>query len=275
VQEAKKQHGVVLVDESRREAVRTKAWARVVPKVWRLVDWPVTDEQALMAATLASSGVASHRAAAWLHGLDGFEHAAAEVSVLRPRHYRHCVSHEVSDLERVDITRVRGIPCTTATRTVIDLGAVTDIDDVWSAFESAVRKGLTSPEYLRRRLDALKRPGRSGIGTARRALARHAGITDSELEVRFLALCRRAGLRPPVLHHHVGPYVVDFAYPELRLAIELDGLAAHGTAAALQHDLIRQNRLVLERWTVLRFTWVDVVERASTVSAAIALAVAA
>jgi very-short-patch-repair endonuclease len=60
---------------------------------------------------------------------------------------------------------------------------------------------------------------------------------------------------------------VDFAYPELRLAIEVDGYESHGTPRAMTADHERQRRLVAAGWTVIRFTWQDVVRRPSRVAA--------
>jgi very-short-patch-repair endonuclease len=68
---------------------------------------------------------------------------------------------------------------------------------------------------------------------------------------------------------------VDVGYPDQRIAIELDGFATHGSPAALQRDLRRQNRIVLEGWLVLRFTWADVVERPGEVAATVARALGA
>ncbi len=51
---------------------------------------------------------------------------------------------------------------------------------------------------------------------------------------------------------------VDFAYPDQRLAIEVDGFAAHSTVDAFRRDRSRQNALVTAGWTVLRFTWTEV-----------------
>lgn len=63
--------------------------------------------------------------------------------------------------------------------------------------------------------------------------------------------------------------MADFAAPDQRVVIELDGLATHGTARALRADLARQNFLVLQGWTVLRFTWADVLESPDLVVAAV------
>jgi very-short-patch-repair endonuclease len=146
------------------------------------------------------------------------------------------------------------------TRTLVDLGAVLDEDSVERALECALRRGLTSLEYMSRRLEAMSRLGRPGIGVARRVLRRRQPVTTgSDLEVRFLQLVRRAGLPEPVAQYRIGPYRVDFAYPQEQNFIELDGVESHTGAAALQRDLERQNWLVARGWIPLRFTWADVV----------------
>ncbi len=56
----------------------------------------------------------------------------------------------------------------------------------------------------------------------------------------------------------VGRYRLDFAYPALRLGIELDGYAYHAGRANWRGDLRRRNDLVAHGWTLLHFTWEDV-----------------
>lgn len=242
--------------------------------MWRLVDWPTTEHQALIVAVLASNGVASHRAAAWLHRLDdsGF---LAEVTIGPNGRFDGCIAHRAAPLERVDRSVVNAIPCTSATRTIIDLAGVVEPEALESALESAVRRGLTSAAYVKRRLDALGMKGRAGSGVLADLLACHLGVNDSELETRFLQLCRRTGLPKPVLHLAVGDYEVDYAYPERRLAIELDGGGVHTRVSVFQRDRTKQNFLVLQGWTVLRFTWDDLVVRPDDVAAAVLTALAA
>jgi very-short-patch-repair endonuclease len=62
---------------------------------------------------------------------------------------------------------------------------------------------------------------------------------------------------------------VDFAYPELLLAIEVDGYDTHGSPRAMAKDFVRQNGLVPFRWHVLRFTWYQVVRQPRAVAATI------
>lgn len=84
------------------------------------------------------------------------------------------------------------------------------------------------------------------------------------------SLLQRHGLPQPTFQHEVragGRLLarVDFAYPELLLALEVDGLEAHGNRA-LQRDLDRQNAVVGAGWTILRHTWSDVVRNPSKVA---------
>jgi very-short-patch-repair endonuclease len=76
-----------------------------------------------------------------------------------------------------------------------------------------------------------------------------------------------------VFQHRVGRYEIDFAYPELLLAIEVDGYGPHSSRRAFQADRDRQNVLVGLGWTVLRFTWADVVKRPDHVARLVAEAI--
>ncbi|MGH2728525.1 MAG: type IV toxin-antitoxin system AbiEi family antitoxin domain-containing protein, partial [Actinomycetota bacterium] len=154
---AARQHGVI----SRRQALdagvrsnaidrllHSRAWAKLHPRVYAL--W-VPDNawlQLLMAGTLwlgTGSGV-SHRAAAVLRDLDGFETAALEFSTTgRCRSVsRGLIVHKVRRLPQSDLGLQRDIPVTSVTRTLIDLGAVARRRDLELAFESALRRGLTT-----------------------------------------------------------------------------------------------------------------------------------
>jgi very-short-patch-repair endonuclease len=64
-------------------------------------------------------------------------------------------------------------------------------------------------------------------------------------------------------------HYIDFAYPDVRLAIEVDGYAKRDSRQALEHDDARQNRLLRAGWRVLRFTWHNVVHEPAAVAAEI------
>ncbi|WP_333716309.1 endonuclease domain-containing protein [Gordonia sp. (in: high G+C Gram-positive bacteria)] len=55
--------------------------------------------------------------------------------------------------------------------------------------------------------------------------------------------------------------MIDFAFPTEKLAVEIDGFGCHRDVKAFQHDRTRRNRLVAAGWTVLNYTWADLLER--------------
>jgi very-short-patch-repair endonuclease len=81
---------------------------------------------------------------------------------------------------------------------------------------------------------------------------------DSDLEMRFVRAIVAGGLPEPVQQHRVTVgrrrYRIDLAYPELMIAVEIDGWEHHRTRTAFDHDRARANDLVVAGWQVLRFT---------------------
>lgn len=66
----------------------------------------------------------------------------------------------------------------------------------------------------------------------------------------------------PERQKEIGKYRVDYAYPDKRIYIELDGRAWHTRKAEMDRDNRRRNELVLAGWSVpLYFTWEDLAER--------------
>lgn len=80
----------------------------------------------------------------------------------------------------------------------------------------------------------------------------------------------------PILGEH-GQVVaeIDFANPQLKIAIEVDGRAFHSDRHSFERDRARQNMLVIEGWVVLRFTWERIVNDPEGVLAEVASAYAA
>lgn len=194
----------------------------------------------------------------------------------RPRLDGVTVHHRLDQPASRHSTR-RRIPVTHPLRTLSDLGSVASVEEVAHAVERALAARLVSTRALRTEVDRRKVRGLRGPNVLRRVLdARALGDRppDSVLESLVAAVFRRHRVPKAVYQYTVrlnGRFLarVDFAYPELRLAVEFDGHDGHRTPAQLQRDLTRQNLLVAAGWTVLRFTWVDVVERPEMVAATI------
>lgn len=85
------------------------------------------------------------------------------------------------------------------------------------------------------------------------------GITESHLEDDFLRLVRAADLPQPRIQYILrdGDRFIarlDFAYPEQRVAIEVDGFRYHADRRAFDDDRARANAIQAMGWLVLRIT---------------------
>lgn len=60
-------------------------------------------------------------------------------------------------------------------------------------------------------------------------------------------------------------YFLDIAFSDIRLVVEIDGIQFHSGRAVFESDRHRQNALVLAGWTVLRFTYHQVMDEPAAV----------
>jgi very-short-patch-repair endonuclease len=93
--------------------------------------------------------------------------------------------------------------------------------------------------------------------------------TRSELEAKFLAVCRRHRLPVPEVNVRVDGFVVDFLWRAEQLIVELDGWESHRTRSAFEADRARDARLKVCGHDVVRFTWHQVSGEAREVAAVI------
>jgi very-short-patch-repair endonuclease len=263
-----------------RRRAATGRLTRVDRDLYRVPSSPVTWEQRALrwCWTAGNGAVLSHRASAMLWDLDGFDAAPFEVTTprwLRPARRTGVIVHESTDLADIDRTTRCGIPCTTPVRTLLDLAAVASPRKLDAAIDDALRRRLCTVEALIDRFVQLARPGKRGFKRLRPLLERRAGgevPTQSRFEFALLPLIRTAGLPDPVRQHAVGlddtTVYLDFAWPELMLAGECDGLVGH--LRRLPWDDDRQNQLVLAGWLVLRFTWRQLIDAPDQIVAQLA-----
>jgi hypothetical protein len=173
-----------------------------------------------------------------------------------------------------DIGEVDGIRCTSVARTLLDLGAVLPRRAVERAFDQAeVLRVLDAREIE----DVLARAGNHrGAGVLRAVLADHAvgtTRTRNDLEEAFLAICDAAGLPRPAVNAWIAldptGYEADFLWRAEGLIAEVDGGASHGTSHAFISDRVRDQRLMLAGFRVVRFPWQQVFDEPETVAATV------
>jgi very-short-patch-repair endonuclease len=207
-----------------------------------------------MAAVLSCGPHAalSHGSAAALWGILPVAAGEIHVSVPTDRRRPGIVVHR-RPLPATELARRRNIPVTGPVRTLIDLAADLDRDDLEHAINAADKLGLVSPERLRRELES--RPGSTGVPHLRRTLdIRTFTMTDTQLERRLLPIVRRVGLPLPKTQVYVNGFRVDFYWPDLGLVVETDGLTYHRTPAEQARDRLRDQVHTAAGLTVLRFT---------------------
>jgi very-short-patch-repair endonuclease len=167
-----------------------------------------------------------------------------------------------------------GVLLTSRPRTIVDCLCVVSHRTGVDLLDRALQKRwLTFDDLVMRTQRLVGRPGAA-------RLVRHIRVarpgTRSEAERTMASLLREAGMtgwRANVALDGVG--VLDFAFVAQRVAIEIDGRAWHSAGDRFQADRSRQNRLVLLGWTVLRFTWEDLVERPDEVIRQVRIALGA
>jgi hypothetical protein len=271
---AAEQHGLLTRRHARALGVsraRIASWIRagVVDEPWpgvlRLTAVAPTWRQALLAVTLVRPGVAvaSHRAAAALHGLDGFDADELELSVALPHRLALAgvVIHHVAAVEPRDVVSVDSIPTTGLARTLVDLGAVVGADRVERALDDARRRG-TSLRWLRDTATRLHRPGQAGTKTLLVLLEQIDGDVRGSWFEKLVEECLRSPHLPPLVRQHrvrdergriAG--ILDVAFPAIRLGVEAHSRQFHFGRVAERRDEDRDHRVARLGWEVLYVGW--------------------
>jgi very-short-patch-repair endonuclease len=260
-------------------------WERLDLGVYGPAGVPMTWRRRLMLGLLLApdGSLGSHRSCAALLGVGTVRAPEPEITIPRGSTLRRpwLVVHESTDLDLADRLRVDGIPITGPRRLAMDLGAVTSPRQYRQAMRGLrSAHGVQFPALLHTYLRH-KRSGRNGGAALRDWLDRYVdvgGVPESGLEQVVLDAFLDAGLRPVAQHWvEVGSarYRLDLAFPDLMVAIEVDG-SQHEERPAKGADAIRQVALEAAGWTVERirvatFTSdlvraIEVVRRASVVS---------
>jgi very-short-patch-repair endonuclease len=242
------------------------AWERLRPSVYRLAGTPSSWHQQVMVAVLASKqfALASHSTAARLWRLQLPSLDVIEMTTPLGHHVRipGVRSHRSGIFTAADCTISAGIPAMSGARALFDQSARFDDLTLGAALDDGLRRGVVSLSAMHRlalRLPGIA-PGRSPARIERLLAARIPGYDpgDSELETRVYSVLCEAGLPTPRRLHPVKVdgrrFVLDLAYPDERIAMEVDGFDVHRTRSAFDADRSRQNLLVLAGWLLLRFT---------------------
>lgn len=225
--------------------------------------------QSLMLAAVLACGdgtVVSHVTAAELLGL--WDRRSVLIDVTSPgrsgRGIQGICWHSAVGLAPGEVTTHAEVPCTSVSRTLIDMAGRFGEKTVRRLVEQAAVMRALDVDAIDR---ALARRRRRGAPMLRRILApwrrRTAGQRRdrlrSRLEAQMLALSLEAGVAPPrcnVKTEIDGKRCeFDFFWEEMRIVVETDGEETHGTPNAFQEDRRRDQIVSANGYRVARITW--------------------
>jgi very-short-patch-repair endonuclease len=240
---------------------------RVFPRVYRLRHSADDDMAVLRAALLHAGPVAalSHTTALAVWGvrhLDRPLHLTVDQSVKRAGAPELLVHRRLRfDPESPQCVQRRGLLVTALPRTVIDSWPLLPPAERRPLALDLSNRGLVTARHLGEAL--AERPNVAGRRGLRQTIELIADGCRSELEAHgVLNVFRHRSLPPSVGQYQVQlparRFRLDRAWPEVKLAVELDGAQHHTSSADRQKDLARDRELAAHGWIVLRFTYANV-----------------
>lgn len=242
----------------------------VLPGVFRSPSWPMGREQLMVAGCLRNSAAAlAFTTAGQIHGLRKM--FDDRVHLLVPHgsspDLPGLVVHRCRKIDPEDIVPLgNGMRVTSVARTLFDVGGVIGHRRVVSALENALDRKLVNMDTMSEvtlRLFHRRRPGSREIRSALLARSDWTSALQSDLEVRVLAAIRRAGLPMPVVQYELSfedGHIVrfDFAWPHIRVALEVDHSFWHVGSEESRKDKQRDRKVATLSWQTLRITEDDV-----------------
>lgn len=253
-------------------------WIHLLPQTFVLRGHPATFMRKVIGAYFwaGEGALISHGTSGRLFDLEGI--ASRKIELSTPRRLRggnvivHTRPTEVFPSKRIGLVRSTSIE-----QTLLDLGSVLDLEALELSLDSALRLGHTRFDRV---ADHVARFGGHGVRGSKQ-LKRILRLREptprpnhSILEVEFVQLSRnfclpQAESQFPIELRSGLTIHIDFAYPNEKVAIEIDSVRWHSGVRAIHRDNERQNLLVALGWRVLRFEWNDVLLRPGWVAAQI------
>jgi very-short-patch-repair endonuclease len=257
--------------------LRSERWQRLQQGVYATFTGTPSRQALLWSALLRAGPTAalSYQTAAELHGLTDKRSGLIHITVAasqRVTPIAGVVLHHSRALART-VHPAASPPRTRVEDTVLDLAqAAASFDDAFGWLSRAVGRRLTTAERLREALESRsrvrwRRDLAVGLGEV------SAGV-HSPLEYRYVTNVERAHALPAARRQALIVVAghrryVDNLYEDARLAVELDGLAAHPPEQRWA-DSHRDNELLHAGVATLHYTWHDVHEGSCGTAAEVA-----
>jgi hypothetical protein len=189
--------------------------------------------------------------------------------------------HTTRELTRHELVTVEGLRTLSPVRTVLDAAHRMSRSRAVAMVESAIVRGLVTPEALQRRATELRHSKRPGCAIVLRILDDlHPELARSrnEWEALVARRARELGLELPRLEYEVTfdgrHYVADAAWPDQRVALEFDGRDPHMRRKVHDNDSARRNDFEDADWKRFGITAAALKNRDDRAFAQVARAIA-
>jgi len=243
----------------------------MLPGVFRSAQWPCNREQKLAAVCARNSAASIAFTTAgqlwsWRRMTDPLIHVLVPhgVSPEMPE----VVVHRCRRIDPVDIVqRADGIRLTSPPRTMFDCADMIGMEATASVLEQLLNERMVTFGTITdtvRRLYHPQRPGSKTILAVIQSRPAWRVALQSDLEFKVLEEMARQRLAMPVTQYAIRPpgydhdIAIDFAWPGVKLAIEVDHPAWHAGALDSHTDKGRDRKLTTIGWTTSRITDIDV-----------------
>jgi very-short-patch-repair endonuclease len=221
------------------------------------------------ALTVARSqgGVVSHTSAALHWGMKvstppPLPHVTLPPGKVRRRTGQTCILHWAEASVDGDVT--------TPIQTLLDCIRVLPLAEALAVTDSALHLGIVEHDDLFTAAGKLRGPHRRRI---QQVVGLADGRAESVLESALRAILLEAGIDGFVPQVAVRDAEfsarLDLGHWGLRIGLEAEGFEHHGTRQALVRDCRRHVNLSIRGWTVLRFSWEDIMYDPDWVAAAV------
>jgi very-short-patch-repair endonuclease len=232
------------------------------------------------AATLACGRgtVISHGSAAWLFGM--WRAKPGEVEVIAPIE----AGRKIPGIRRRfppppipgHLREHEGIPCTSPSRTLVDLAGIAGKNALAEAVEEAAVLGILNVQAIDGILDENRRRGSRKLNTILEEWRRYTPKMRlrSRMEAKMLPLLTHHSLPIPETNQKLRvagrTFEVDFLWREQRVVVETDGGAFHANPMAQRRDAERNQVLARAGYRMPRIGWEQLCEKPDQTIAEIA-----
>ena len=202
--------------------------------------------------------------AAAAHGFDTEEDDDLHV-LTPPRHLlRDSDGLRVHRRDGAPLVVVDGRRVTSPAWTAVEVARSLRRPRALATLDAALRSQTCDRQGLH--MAAVEQFGRRGIVRVRELIPFADALAESPMESEARLMMHDGGLPTPTLQHEVidgegRVWRVDFAWPDLRVAVEYDGFDWHSDPVAFRRDRLKREALRAMHWQVISIVFDDVRRR--------------